>query len=122
MATFKSLFEKAMLRLGSRGSVPAENYVDVTTDNYIAPADGMAYLQGSNALIVIEVTNGATKYGALSPSTALSRIHVPVKKGLSILFDAGGATNMIKRFYYSVGGGVNFFARCLTVGGRYAYH
>ena len=65
----------------------------------------MVYLQGSNALIVIEVTNGATKYGALSPSTALSRIHVPVKKGLSVLFDTGGATNMVKRFYYSVGGG-----------------
>ena len=104
MPTTKSLLEKAMLRLGSRGSVPAENYVDVTTNTYVAPADGMAYLQGSNALIVIEVTNGATKYGALSPSTPLSRIHVPVKKGLSVLFDASGATNLIKRFYYSVGG------------------
>lgn len=106
MLTTKSLLEKAMLRLGSRGSAPAENYVDVTTNTYVAPADGMAYLQGSNALIVIEVTNGATKYGALSPNTALSRIHVPVKKGLSILFDSigGEATNITKRFYYSVGG------------------
>lgn len=107
MATFKSLFEKAMLKIGAKSGVPTLTGRISIADNintYVAPASGFFFIRGaqtSNGGYVLANTNLLEGVANANPT---GTILTPVNKGDSVTFMTQAVTAVRKYFYYSVGG------------------
>ena len=115
MATIKSLLEKAMLRLGSRGGRSSEEYVFITVDQNItdfqpftAPTDGTYVAQATATsddgyIWMNDGSGNGWSCRALFNNGALV-FSFPIKKGATANIQFVGLKNRSLKFTKSIGG------------------
>lgn len=116
MATTKTLLEKAMLRLGSRGARGDANSVITlttpdTTDytSFIASADGFVVLTGTTASGTykdLSVVSSAGRHSTTASQGVGCMTSIAVNKGESYLIRVRNMTSQTHSFIKSIGGGV----------------
>ena len=125
--SIKTLLEKAMLRLGSRGSRNSGNAVSITVDQasselqpFYAPADGSfeAGMTATSDMGRMWLDDGSNnRWSARSIGARGSMcFSFPVKKGAKALVLFADGTNRTLRFITSVGGAKNLYYQLLNGG------
>ena len=115
MATIKSLLEKAMLRLGSRGGRSSEEYVLITVDQNIsdfqpftAPTDGTYVVQATATsdkgfMWMDDGSGNDWSCRALFENGSLI-FSFPIKKGATAHIQFSGLKDRTLKFTKSIGG------------------
>ena len=144
MATIKELIERAMLKIGSASGQASTETIDVvmpsvdvsknTTGTYIAPCDGILYARAglASGRNYIGISSGVPDKHEESLGIQANTVDDSVRTCLAVKKGCTTSYSFIPRtgtlgscyvvFFKSVGGGITFLKRLLSVGGmHYAY-